>query len=73
MWCKTTPPAGYLICDGSSYNTVTYAALFAVLGTSTLPDFRGKFVRGYDSTNIYDPDSRTILSTQLDAYENHVH
>ena len=63
MWCTTTAPTGYLLCDGSSYNTVTYAALFAVLGTGTLPDFRGKFVRGYDPTNIYDPDTRAILST----------
>ncbi len=63
MWCTTVAPAGYLLCDGSSYNTTTYAALFAVLGTSTLPDFRGKFIRGYDPANQYDPDTRAILST----------
>ncbi len=63
MWPKTTAPTGYFICDGSAYNTTTYAALFAVLGTGNLPDLRGKFVRGYDSTNLYDPDTRAILST----------
>lgn len=25
-------PAGYLLCDGNSYSTTTYAALFAVIG-----------------------------------------
>ncbi len=63
MWPTTTIPSGYLLCDGSSYNTTTYASLFAVLGTSTLPDFRGYFVRGYDPTNLRDPDTRAILST----------
>lgn len=32
MWSLPTPPAGYLICDGTSYSTSTYANLFAVLG-----------------------------------------
>lgn len=63
MWCTATAPAGYLLCDGSTYDTTTYAALFAILGVNTTPDFRGKFARGYDPTKIYDPDIRTILST----------
>jgi hypothetical protein len=63
MWCTITAPSGYFLCDGSTYNTTIYSALFAVLGTNVLPDFRGKFARGYDPTNIFDPDSRTILST----------
>jgi len=32
MWPTTTAPAGYLLCNGSSYSTSTYASLFAVLG-----------------------------------------
>ena len=63
MWCTNTAPTGYFICDGSVFNTTTYSALFAVLGSGNLPDFRGKFVRGYDPTNIIDPDTRAILST----------
>jgi len=27
-------PTGYLLCDGGSYSTTTYAALFAVIGTN---------------------------------------
>jgi hypothetical protein len=73
MWCTTTAPPGYLICDGSPFNTATYPALFAILGSGNTPDFRGKFARGYDPTNVYDPDTRSILSTQTDAYKNHQH
>ena len=51
MWATTSIPTGYLLCDGSTYSSVTYPDLFAVLGTTTLPDFRGKFARGYDPTN----------------------
>jgi microcystin-dependent protein len=32
MWPTTTAPAGYLLCNGGSYSTTTYAALFAVVG-----------------------------------------
>ena len=33
LWFAATPPANWLICDGSSLDTTTYAALFAVIGT----------------------------------------
>ena len=73
MWPTTNIPSDYLLCDGSSYNTTTYSALFAVLGTNTLPDFRGYFPRGYDPTKLRDPDTRSILSTQTDAIKTHTH
>jgi microcystin-dependent protein len=28
----TTAPAGWLLCNGTSYSTTTYSALFAVIG-----------------------------------------
>lgn len=47
---------GFLLCDGSAVSRVTYAALFAVIGTTfgagdgsttfNLPDFRGRFIQG---------------------------
>lgn len=40
----TVPP--YLICDGTTYSAVTYPHLNAILGTTTLPDLRGR-VRAY--------------------------
>lgn len=55
-----TPPAGWLLCDGTSVDRVAYPDLFAVIGTNhgavdgftfNLPDYRGRFLRGVD-----DPD-----------------
>ena len=69
IWPAATPPAGYLECDGSALSRTTYAALFAVLGTTygqgagttasttfRLPDLRGEFVRGWDHGRGVDPD-----------------
>lgn len=53
-----TAPSGWLICDGASLSRVTYAALFAVLGTTygsvdsthfTLPNAKGRVSVGLDS------------------------
>ncbi len=67
----TTPPTGYLECDGSAVSRTTYANLFAVIGTMygvgngtttfNLPDMRGTFMRGWAHGSANDPDraSRT--------------
>jgi microcystin-dependent protein len=54
MWGTVSAPTGYLLCDGSSVSTTTYAALFAVIGYTfggsgasfTLPDYRGRMPIG---------------------------
>ena len=38
-------PVGWLECDGSTFNGAQYPELAAVLGTTTLPDCRGLFLR----------------------------
>ena len=38
----------YLYCDGSSFSTIAYPKLYAVLGTNTLPDLRNRFLQGSD-------------------------
>lgn len=50
-------PSGWLLCDGRAVSRTTYSKLFSAIGTiygagngSTtfnIPDFRGKFLRGY--------------------------
>ena len=38
LWSSSiTLPTGYLECNGASYNTTTYATLYALLGSSNLP------------------------------------
>ena len=79
----TTPPSGYLYCDGSSVSTTTYSDLFAVTGyryggtgaNFSLPDFRGMFARGaFGNLNSRDPDgNRVVGSTQTDTLQGHWH
>ena len=68
-------PAGYLLCNGAAVSRSDYAALFAAIGTiygegdeSTtfnIPDFRGKFLRGY-----LDGTSAALGTAQGDAIRN---
>lgn len=54
-----TPPAGFLLCDGSEIDRGTFAALFAVIGenygagngstTFNLPNLQGRFPQGKDT------------------------
>lgn len=56
IWPGTTVPDGYLLCDGSEISRTTYAALFAVIGTTygsgdssgtfNLPDFQDRVIQG---------------------------
>lgn len=71
----TTAPAGWRLCDGSLISRTTYARLYAVIGDAfgegdgstnfSLPDFRGRFLRGVDGGAGNDPDagSRTASGT----------
>ena len=62
---KTTPPVGYLLCDGSVVSRTTYADLFAAIGTrygvgdgSTtfgIPNVSGYFARFHDPSGANDP------------------
>lgn len=55
----TAAPTGFLMCDGSAVSGTTYAALFAVIGstfgagdgstTFNVPDLRGRVLAGRDN------------------------
>jgi len=53
--------------SGSKYETLT--------GDSTIPDARGQFLRGLDTSGTVDPDGagRTLGDTQADAMQGHKH
>ena len=71
----TTPPPGFLICDGAPVSRTTYAGLFSVLGsaygngdgssTFHLPDLRGRFMRGVDGPAGNDPDNATRTASNV--------
>jgi phage-related tail fiber protein len=91
-------PSGYLELDGSAKSKVTYPELYAFLkdggatciygeagGNFTLPDFRGRFLRGWDHGAGLDPNAaaRTdrgdgtggdvVGTKQADAFKSHEH
>ena len=73
MWGTVTPPTGWLICDGSAINRTTYAALFAVIGTTygtgdgsttfNIPDFRGRAPIGAGTGSATGATAHTLGAT----------
>lgn len=82
IWPTTTPPTNWLECNAAAVSRTTYAALFAIIGTTfgtgdgsttfNLPDTRGEFVRGWDNGRGLDP-SRAFGNAQAGAIESHNH
>lgn len=82
-FARSTPPTGWLACDGSVISQTTYAALYGACGTFyndgteaagtfRIPDLRGAFIRGVDNGRGLDP-SRAFGSYQADELAAHVH
>jgi len=78
-------PTGYLECNGASLVRSTYAALFAVIGTRygvgsssnnttfNLPDLRGEFIRGLNTSSSGADPNRQIGSNQGGQNVSHSH
>lgn len=81
-FAMSTPPEGWLECNGAAINRTTYADLFAAIGTRwgagngsttfNLPDLRGEFIRGWDHGRGADT-GRAFASFQSDAFKSHTH
>lgn len=79
---QNTAPSGYLKANGANVSRTTYAALFAVIGTTYgsgdgsttfgLPDLRGEFIRSWDDGRGVD-SGRSINTTQSDELKSHSH
>ena len=77
-----SPPTGFLKANGAAISRSTYAALFAVIGTTygagdgsstfLVPDLRGEFLRGWDDSRGVD-SSRAFGSAQADELKAHTH
>ena len=82
QWDLPTAPTGYLLQNGAAVSRTTYAALFALYGTTfgagdgsttfNLPDKRGLFIRGHDAGRGIDP-GRTLGSFQDQLLGSHGH
>ena len=62
----STPPSGWLMCDGTSYSNSEYPDLSKAIGnafggtpgaTFRVPDLRGRFIRGVDNGAGNDPNA----------------
>lgn len=72
----TTPPTGWLLCDGAAISRTTYAALFAVIGTAfgagdgattfNTPDLRGRIPAGLDDMGTSAGAANRITDAQAD-------
>ncbi|HBC7420633.1 TPA: tail fiber protein [Serratia marcescens] len=62
-WPGETPPAGWLMCNGSWFNTSQCPRLAWAFPGGQLPDLRGAFLRGKDNGKGVDPN-RGLLSIQ---------
>lgn len=79
-----TMPEGWLLCNGQAVNRTNYAELFATIGTTygrgngsttfNVPDYRGKFLRGYDGAsalgNTNGARGLALGATQSDGLPN---
>lgn len=82
FWPTSSAPAGWLKANGAAVSRTTYAALFAIIGTTygvgdgattfNLPDLRGEFVRGLDDGRGVDA-ARAIGSAQSSQNASHTH
>ena len=63
MWPTSTPPTGWLICNGSSFSSGTYPDLAAILGTTTLPNFNGRFPLGVGNSGTNGSTQHNLSSS----------
>jgi microcystin-dependent protein len=53
IYAGTTAPAGWLLCNGSTFDQTLYPQLYALLGNSnTLPDLRERYLIGKGSDSL---------------------
>lgn len=79
---RSVAPTGYVKANGAAVSRTTYAALYAVIGTTfgsgdgsttfNLPDLRGEFIRGLDDGRGVDV-GRALGSSQTDMLKSHTH
>lgn len=81
-FAMSSPPAGWLKANGQAVSRVTYAALFAAIGTTwgagngsttfNVPELRGEFQRGWDDGRGLDA-GRVFGSVQTQDIQSHTH
>ncbi|MGM3161649.1 phage tail-collar fiber domain-containing protein [Dickeya undicola] len=71
-WPQVTAPAGWLKCNGQTFDKSVYPRLAQVYPSGVLPDLRGEFIRGWDDGRGVDA-GRALGSLQYDDVKEHLH
>jgi hypothetical protein len=81
----STPPTGWLFCNGATLSIAAYPSLYAVVGRTysapdtpsnqfKIPELRGEFIRGWDNRTSGGVDNgRVFGSYQGSAFAQHKH
>lgn len=65
-WPTDTPPEGYAIMEGQTFDKSTYPKLAVAYPSGVIPDMRGQTIKGK-------PSGRAVLSTEADGVKSHSH
>lgn len=79
-YAGVTAPAGWLMCDGATYQRSQYPALAAVLGVAdasfTVPDLRGRFLMGTSASHpraqTGGEETHTLTEAEMPAHAHPV-
>lgn len=71
-WPLATPPAGWLKCNGASFDKSRYPKLALAYPSGVLPDLRGEFIYGWDDGRGVNP-GRALLSWEAASTVDHIH
>ncbi|MCT4701514.1 tail fiber protein [Enterobacteriaceae bacterium H20N1] len=66
-WPSDTPPAGYALMQGQSFDKTTYPLLALAYPSGVIPDMRGWMIKGKPATG------RAVLSQEMDGIKSHTH
>lgn len=65
-WPTNTPPQGYVLMQGQSFDKARYPLLALAYPDGILPDMRGQTIKGT-------PAGRAVLSLEADGIKSHTH
>ncbi|OON33545.1 phage tail protein [Izhakiella australiensis] len=66
-WPLDTPPAGYALMQGQTFDTAKYPKLATAYPSGKLPDLRGWIIKGKPESG------RAVLSVEQDGIKSHTH
>ena len=66
-WPLDTPPAGYALMQGQTFDTAKYPKLATAYPSGKLPDMRGWTIKGKPESG------RAVLSVEQDGVKSHAH